>query len=271
MLRVITLHTNKRQGVHVENAVMYNVEVAFCVWFAVEIIAKMLVHRMYFFINKDGGRAHLPGCPALGSASVPLWRHTRSFMLLKPTLCQTSSKPLSRHFFCSCSARVSLILIDALLGLQGIISCLIDTCFDSRSKNITPTNNNITIKLQMLRRSISWDACACAWSRRAMRRSVMGCQEAGMMRLETLMELEFINSSFSSLSSYRNWTSSSPSSNSRQQYLSQQYPHPSWMCSPARRTAIGTSNTNNNNALHIYIYICIVMYLCMYVSMYVCR
>ena len=41
-----------------------------------------------------------------------------------------------------------------------------------------------------------------------------------------IFELKFANSSFSSLSSYWNSTNSSLSSNSRQQYLSQQYPPP---------------------------------------------
>ena len=44
-----------------------------------------------------------------------------------------------------------------------------------------------------------------------------------MTRLETLIELEFLNSSFSSLSSYLTVPFSS---NSRQQYLSQEYPPP---------------------------------------------
>ena len=42
-----------------------------------------------------------------------------------------------------------------------------------------------------------------------------------------LFELKFLNSSFSSLSSYWNRASSSPSSDSRQQHLSQRYPPPS--------------------------------------------
>ena len=50
--------------------------------------------------------------------------------------------------------------------------------------------------------------------------------EGGMIGLETLIELKFLNSSFSSLSSRRNWTNGSLSSSSRQQYLSQQYPPP---------------------------------------------
>ena len=50
--------------------------------------------------------------------------------------------------------------------------------------------------------------------------------EGGMIRLETLIELIFLDSSFSSLSSSLNWTSGPLSSNSRQQYLSQQYPTP---------------------------------------------
>ena len=48
----------------------------------------------------------------------------------------------------------------------------------------------------------------------------------GMIRLETLIELKSLNSSCSSLSSWRNQTNSSLSSNSRQQYLSQEYPRP---------------------------------------------
>ena len=47
-----------------------------------------------------------------------------------------------------------------------------------------------------------------------------------MIRLETLIELKILSSSFSSLSSYYNLTDSSLSSNSRQQYLKQQYPPP---------------------------------------------
>ena len=50
----------------------------------------------------------------------------------------------------------------------------------------------------------------------------------GMIRLETLIELRFINSSFTSFSSCWNSTSSSLSSNSRQQCLSRQYPLPLW-------------------------------------------
>ena len=42
-------------------------------------------------------------------------------------------------------------------------------------------------------------------------------------------ELRFINSSFSSLASYWNQTNGSLSSNSRQQYLSQQHPPPSYL------------------------------------------
>ena len=45
----------------------------------------------------------------------------------------------------------------------------------------------------------------------------------GMIRLETLIELKFLNSSFSSLSSCWNQTNCSPSSDSRRQYLNQQY------------------------------------------------
>ena len=50
------------------------------------------------------------------------------------------------------------------------------------------------------------------------------CFGRGTIRLETLIELEFIDSSFSSLSSCRNWTSSSPSSDSTRQHLGQRYP-----------------------------------------------
>ena len=57
--------------------------------------------------------------------------------------------------------------------------------------------------------------------------SLLEYPEGGMTRLETLIELKFVNSSFSSLSSYWNLTNSSLSSNSRQQYLNQQYPPPS--------------------------------------------
>ena len=48
--------------------------------------------------------------------------------------------------------------------------------------------------------------------------------EGGMIRLETLVELKFLNSSCSSSSYCRNQTNGSLSSNSRQRYLSQQYP-----------------------------------------------
>ena len=50
--------------------------------------------------------------------------------------------------------------------------------------------------------------------------------EGGIIRLETLIELKFINSGFSSLSSYWNWTNGSVSSDSRRHYLSHQYPPP---------------------------------------------
>ena len=65
-----------------------------------------------------------------------------------------------------------------------------------------------------------------------------------MIRLETLIELKFLNSSFSSsnsrfefssLSSYWNQTNSSLSSYSRQQYLSQQYLPPSYLRAPNQR------------------------------------
>ena len=42
--------------------------------------------------------------------------------------------------------------------------------------------------------------------------------------LGNLVELNIFNTSFSSLSSHRNWTNSSLSSDSRQQCLSQRYP-----------------------------------------------
>ena len=48
----------------------------------------------------------------------------------------------------------------------------------------------------------------------------------GTMRLETLVELQFLNSSVSSLSSYWNSTKHYMPSDSSQQYLSQQYPPP---------------------------------------------
>ena len=47
-----------------------------------------------------------------------------------------------------------------------------------------------------------------------------------MIRLEALIGLEILNSSFSSFSSCRNQANSSLSSNSRRQYLSQQHPPP---------------------------------------------
>ena len=57
--------------------------------------------------------------------------------------------------------------------------------------------------------------------------------EGGMIRLETLIELKFLNSSFLSLSSDTELVQTIPrreirgkSSDSRQQYLSQQYPPP---------------------------------------------
>ena len=54
------------------------------------------------------------------------------------------------------------------------------------------------------------------------------CQnsEGGMIRLETLIELIFVDSIFSSLSSFWNLTNAFLSNNSRQQYLSQHYPLP---------------------------------------------
>ena len=52
--------------------------------------------------------------------------------------------------------------------------------------------------------------------------------EGGMIRLETvsIIELKFLNSSSPSCFSYRSWTISFLSSDSSQQYLSQQYPPP---------------------------------------------
>ena len=61
----------------------------------------------------------------------------------------------------------------------------------------------------------------------------------GVIRLETLIELNYLNSRCSSLSSYSNLTNSSLSSNSRQQYLSQQYPP------PILYTAGGNDSTQN--------------------------
>ena len=58
------------------------------------------------------------------------------------------------------------------------------------------------------------------------RNCIVHHSERVIIRLETLIELKFLNSSFSSLSSSGNLTNSSLSSNSRQQYLSQQYPPP---------------------------------------------
>ena len=61
----------------------------------------------------------------------------------------------------------------------------------------------------------------------------------------TLIELRFLCSSISSVSSYRKSTSSSLSSDSRQQYLSQQYPpHPSY-----------TYLISLSLSIYIYIYI----------------
>ena len=48
--------------------------------------------------------------------------------------------------------------------------------------------------------------------------------KGGTILSDSLVELEFLDSSLLSLSSYRDWTSGSLSSSSRQRYLSQQYP-----------------------------------------------
>ena len=60
------------------------------------------------------------------------------------------------------------------------------------------------------------------------------------MRLETLVELEFLNSSFSSLSSYWSQTNNSLSSDSSQQHLGQQYPPP--LLRPPRSSWWGRSS-----------------------------
>ena len=49
-----------------------------------------------------------------------------------------------------------------------------------------------------------------------------------MLRMETVIELKWFNSGCSRLSSYWNWTIGSLSSHSKQQYLSQLYPPPSY-------------------------------------------
>ena len=56
-----------------------------------------------------------------------------------------------------------------------------------------------------------------------------------------LFQLKFIDSSFSSLSSYYKYTGSSLPSDSRQQYLSQQYPYPSYLISvsPGGQLSLG--------------------------------
>ena len=60
--------------------------------------------------------------------------------------------------------------------------------------------------------------------------------EGGMIRLESLIELNFLDSSSSSLSSHWNQTGGSLSSDSRQQHLSQRYsPLPSYSCPFATR------------------------------------
>ena len=71
---------------------------------------------------------------------------------------------------------------------------------------------------------------ALLWPLRDCSRCHPGCSEGGMMRLDTLIELEFLNSSSSSSSSFRNSTNSSLSSNSRQQYLRQWYLPPPLRC-----------------------------------------
>ena len=68
-------------------------------------------------------------------------------------------------------------------------------------------------------------ACGLRARNRELREAMRG-SEGGRLRLKTLIELEFLNSSFSNLSSYRNQTVNYLSSDSRQQYLSQQYPTP---------------------------------------------
>ena len=79
---------------------------------------------------------------------------------------------------------------------------------------------------------------------------VRGQLEGGMIRLETLIELKFIDSSCSSLSSYCNDTNSSLSSNSRQRYLSQRYPPPSCMspcmCAPRTSSAQSRQSTRKH-------------------------
>ena len=71
-----------------------------------------------------------------------------------------------------------------------------------------------------------------------------------MIRLETLIEPKFLNSSFSSLLSYLDEANNSPSSNSRQQYLSQQYPPPSFYLSIYLSIYLSLS-------IYIYIYLSI--------------
>ena len=74
-------------------------------------------------------------------------------------------------------------------------------------------------------RSCVDSACHAPEARKHIRNII---PDGGMMRLETLIELKFRNSSFSSLSSYRNWTNSSLSSDSRQQLSQSTVPSPSY-------------------------------------------
>ena len=75
----------------------------------------------------------------------------------------------------------------------------------------------------------------------APRRLALHCSERGRIRLETLIDLNFINSSFSSISSYRSYyTSSFPSFDSSQQHLSRQYPPPPPPNCAGRHSTLGT-------------------------------
>ena len=82
----------------------------------------------------------------------------------------------------------------------------------------------ICISIHTHKRRAAWP---CTAPRRASGRSLQRgpqLRKGEQSRLETLIELKFLDSSFSSLSSDRNQTSGSQSSSSRRRYLSQQYP-----------------------------------------------
>ena len=92
------------------------------------------------------------------------------------------------------------------------------------------------------------------------------CRKGGMILSETLIELNVLHSSCSSLSSYWNWTNDSLSSNSSQRHLSQQYPPPLLTSKP------GHDRKPSYMYTYIYIYIYIYMwyrYVYTYIYIYI--